>query len=128
MVLLPPNALYDGEDGGGLAFYIRYQEDLPPPKPYIESPNAGSTVWDGNWHHVAGTYDGTTVRLYVDGKQIGSGTAFTTNIRYDLQVKELFIRHYHDDQKEFHFAGDIAEVRVWNGVLSDSEILARARS
>jgi hypothetical protein len=30
---------------------------------YWSSPDAGPGVWDGNWHLVAGTYDGQTVRL-----------------------------------------------------------------
>ena len=33
-----------------------------------------ASVWDGKWHHVAGTFDGSTVRLYVDGVQVGTGT------------------------------------------------------
>ena len=27
--------------------------------------------WYGNWHRVAGSYDGTTVRLFIDGTQVG---------------------------------------------------------
>ena len=27
---------------------------------YAASPDAGAGVWDGNWHLVAGTYDGAT--------------------------------------------------------------------
>ena len=30
------------------------------------------TIGDGKWHHVAGTFDGKQMNLYVDGKQIGS--------------------------------------------------------
>lgn len=30
------------------------------------------SVGDGQWHHVAGTFDGQTVRLYFDGQPIGS--------------------------------------------------------
>jgi beta-galactosidase len=33
----------------------------------------------GNWHRVSGTYDGTALRLYIDGKQVGS-TPFTGSI------------------------------------------------
>jgi hypothetical protein len=32
-----------------------------------------ATVNDGIWHHVAATYDGTTVRIYVDGAPDSSG-------------------------------------------------------
>jgi hypothetical protein len=35
---------------------------------------------DGNWHYLVGTYDGASIRLYVDGSQVGSSAAagFTT--------------------------------------------------
>ena len=29
------------------------------------------------WHHIAGTYDGKTVRLFVDGCEVGTGTPFS---------------------------------------------------
>jgi hypothetical protein len=120
-------ALYAG-GSGGLSFYIRHED--PVLHPYIESPDAGTSVWDGKWHHVAGTYDGKTVRLYVDGHQIGNGTDVPdpTNIVYNLQVNEFFIGSYVENACPFRFTGEIAEVRVWDGVLSESEILARAQS
>jgi hypothetical protein len=31
-----------------------------------QTPNSGTSVANGQWHHVALTYDGTTARLYVD--------------------------------------------------------------
>ncbi len=33
----------------------------------------GGPLANGNWYQVAKTYDGTTVRLYVNGKQVASG-------------------------------------------------------
>jgi len=46
----------------------------------VKSPDAGAVPWDGNWHHVAGTYDGTRIHLYVDGAEVGTGTATTIAI------------------------------------------------
>ena len=40
----------------------------------LHSPNAGSTII-GTWYHLAVSYDGTTIRLYVDG--VGVGTTLT---------------------------------------------------
>ena len=45
---------------------------------------APNTVWDGTWHHVAGTYDGAAVRFYVDGAQVGTGTPASGPIVYGL--------------------------------------------
>ena len=61
-------ALYSGFEGG-MTFYVHDGSNYR-----LSSPDAGSAVWDGRWHHVAGTYDGSLVHLYVDGVQIGSGT------------------------------------------------------
>src|SRR5205823_14394762 len=37
---------------------------------HVSSPDAGTGIWDGKWHHVAGTYDGAALRLYVDGHEV----------------------------------------------------------
>ena len=41
---------------------------------YVEfgAPVTPQLLADGKWHHVAGTFDGTQMNLYVDGKQVGS--------------------------------------------------------
>jgi hypothetical protein len=33
---------------------------------FVRSPEAPTSVWDGKWHHAAGTFDGSTVRLFID--------------------------------------------------------------
>src|SRR5207248_1761853 len=71
-------ALYTGTTGG-LSFYIYNTVS-----DFIQSPVASPAIWDGNWHHVAGSYDGTAVRLYVDGAQVGAGTPTTVAITYGL--------------------------------------------
>ena len=60
-------ALYTGHSGG--LFFFVYDG-----KQFVLSPDAGRGIWDGHWHHVAGTFDGASVRLYVDGTQVGLGT------------------------------------------------------
>ena len=48
---------------GGIAFYV-YDG-----KKWYRSPQGSPKIWDGAWHHIAGTYDGKTVRLFVDGRR-----------------------------------------------------------
>ena len=52
---------------GGLQFYV-YDGARA-----LYSGLQGPEIWDGKWHHVAGTFDGTQVKLFVDGKRVGDG-------------------------------------------------------
>jgi hypothetical protein len=89
---------------------------------YSESPDAGVGIWDGNWHLVAGTYDGQTVRLFVDGTEIGSGTSSTISINYNLpENNRLYIGAYRGSC-ELRFDGRIDEVRLFSRALTDVEI------
>jgi hypothetical protein len=112
--------LYTGYDQG-LAFYI-----LGPHGAYVRSPEAGTEVWDGRWHHVAGTYDGTRVRAYVDGREVGAGTPTNDAIRYGLTSTGGFIGAYRGSCELDFDDGDIDEVEIWDGALSAAEIATAA--
>jgi Concanavalin A-like lectin/glucanases superfamily len=115
-------ALYAGDKGGGLIFYV-YDGN----KTFVESPAIDAAkIWDDKWHHVAGTYDGKMVRLYVDGNQIGNGTPTTLTIGYGLPTNDKFYIGSYGTKCVAKFRGDIDEVRVWNQALTDGEITARA--
>lgn len=110
-------ALYTGPDGG-LAFYISNGQK------FTLSPDAGAGIWDGNWHRATGTFDGSTVRLYVDGREVGSGSPTSLAIRYDRATStDLTIGAYKGSCADHDFSGDIDEVKVWNGALAASEII-----
>ena len=85
--------------------------------------NSTVTVSDGNWHHVAATFDNaatTKYQLYVDGSPAGSGniaqainTAAGTNF-YIGTRNDLVNR----------FLGLIDEVRIWNYARTQAQISA----
>jgi hypothetical protein len=107
--------------GGGLVFYV----DEGPA--VHMSPDAGTSVWDGNWHMVAGTFDGLTVRLYVDGAQVGTGTAAATTIDYGAATTSsaFVIGDYPGAAgcgSSFQWAGDLDEARVYSRALTADEI------
>jgi hypothetical protein len=114
-------ALYTGL-GGGLAFYVSSGNGATD---VTVSPPALTSVWDGAWHHVAGTFDGATVRLYVDGVQMGAGTPRTIAIGYGLPRPDGLLGSFGGAcDPELAYGGDLDEPRVWGRALAAQEIAA----
>jgi len=68
------------------------------------------------WYHFAGTCDGSTIRLYVDGKE---GISAAAEGAINIAGHDLFIGV---GEQRRHFHGTIDNVMVWNRALSESEI------
>jgi Concanavalin A-like lectin/glucanases superfamily len=114
--------LYSGPSGG-LEFYISKDRGTT----YVRSPDAGNRVWDGNWHMVVGTFDGSKVHLYVDGGEIGAGTARSGSLEYVLpDSNDLFIGDYPGCALHT-FDGAIDEISVWSRTVTASEVQATFR-
>jgi concanavalin A-like lectin/glucanase superfamily protein len=97
--------LYSGW-AGGMSFYVSGTDH------YTLSPEApASLVWDGAWHHVVGAYDGARVRLWIDGAQVGDGTATTLPIAYGIGSKGVYLGTYRGSC-ELGFRGDIDDVQI----------------
>jgi hypothetical protein len=110
-------ALYSGPRGG-LDFYVSDNRGTS----FVLSPDAGTQVWDGNRHLVVGTFDGSVLRLFVDGNEVGSGTPHTRPIGYNLtDSNDLFIGDY-PGCTVHAFIGVIDEVMVWSRALSRAEV------
>jgi hypothetical protein len=75
-------------------------------------------VNDGRWHHVAGSYDGSELRLYVDGKLDASArTQGAINVNaYPVYIGE----NAEHPGRSWH--GLIDDVRLYNYALSETEI------
>jgi hypothetical protein len=75
-------------------------------------------VNDGQWHHVAGAYNGSTIYLYVDGvvdaSAASSGTINANN--YKVMLGE------NAQQRNRYWNGLIDDVRIYNRGLSAAEI------
>jgi hypothetical protein len=71
------------------------------------------------WHHVAFTYDGAMIRLYLDGDEV-STLAETGDISYIDSW--LVIGGYKDDNENYFHRGPIDEVRIWSTARSISEL------
>lgn len=75
---------------------------------------AGPDVIDGQPHHVAASYDGARLRLYVDGRLVGCH-ADSETVQYGV-ASPLYIGR----RPELTFDGD------WNGLIDELSIYSRA--
>jgi Concanavalin A-like lectin/glucanases superfamily len=109
-------ALYTGPSGG-LSFYV-YDGELN----YAVSPVADAGIWDDTWHHVVGTYDGASVRLYVDGVEVGEGTPTDMAIGYGLSdSNDLWLGAYPGPEL-LSFVGRVDEPSIFSRALSPVEV------
>jgi hypothetical protein len=104
--------------GGELRFMVR-----GPGGTVARSPAAGSDIWDGRWHAVAGTYDGSRVRLYVDGREVGDGSPMSAPVEYALPKSEPTIGTLPGCDGTFADAA-IDDVRVYARALGEADIRA----
>ncbi|GEM_PF-2979875 len=100
-------------DNGRFAFALSTDGSLT----YMETINQYSS---NTWHHIAATYDGTTMRLYVNGILDVLGT--TENGPIDYLDSWLSIGAYKDDNEERCIDAVIDEVRIWDVARNENEI------
>jgi len=114
--------LYTGI-GGGVSFYVSGGSSA---QLAVSPAAAPASIWDGAWHHVAGTYDGTAVRLFVDGTEVGSGTPATLTIAYPLTFPDGLLGSFGGASCLLDYIGDLDEPRIWRRALSAQELAASA--
>ncbi len=81
---------------------------------------------NGQWIHVAGTYDGSNMRVYVDGVEVGS--AAKTGVVGSNPAVPFWIGGNPDSPTSRPWDGKIDDVRLYDGALSPAEIQALAIS
>ena len=75
----------------------------------------------GEWSYVVGTYDGEEQRLYLNG-ELKESRAASGLIDYDPAPYGFQIGTFIDDNEDDRFAGQISQVAIWDGALSEEEI------
>lgn len=82
----------------------------------------GSSIDDGTWHHVAGSFSGTELRIYIDGVLDDQYSFAATTIQ--PCDNPLSIGNGWDGNVFLPLHAAIDEVRIWDIVRTDAEILA----
>ena len=84
---------------------------------FISSPGRYS---NGQWHYAVLTYDGFTLRFYIDGLQVGRlSTSGALPDKAGVQpvrvgANSLLVNNF--------FSGNIDEVRIWNRAVTSTEV------
>ena len=115
------------ESGYGFVFFNGWRF-------FLVTDEMSENVWESNpatslqnnvWNHLAGTYDGSMVKMYKNGVIVDS-LARSGDVDYDnVAYTELLIGKFKDIQVSGgfeYFDGQVSEVRLWNIVRSQEDI------
>ncbi len=98
--------------GTNTSFYFRFSDGITTQNsPFITKSN----LPENTWGHVVGVLDTTSIRLYLNGKEIG--TATTRTINPNANNNPLYI-----SGPTYCLNGKIAISRIYNRALSASEV------
>lgn len=84
----------------------------------LQSANSTTLLNANTWYHVAATYDGANMRIYVNG-ELEDTQPLAGNIIVSTANLEI-ARDYADNDRTFD--GQIDEVRIWDRALNEAEI------
>lgn len=114
------------EVSGGLRYALYAYSDTPRPSVYIDVDGVSTAFVEGptqlpigTWTHLASTYDGSILRLYVNGVEVASRT-LTGAIRTSTGQLRIGGNAVWGE----YFAGTIDEARVYNRALTPADIQA----
>ncbi len=115
---------YNTLEGRKLRFRLKTTDGM-----HSTTMTAGSGVVQvGQWQHAAATWDGATMRLYLDGVEVGSvakgGSAVATNSNVSVAIGSQPSDAFDSDPSHVvkFWDGLIDDVRIYNNALSQSEI------
>jgi len=99
----------------------------------LDDTNGESNIKFGEWQHVACTYNGIQIKLFVDGELVATSDAQIGDIAYpasDYVAKQsnnlLTIGAYHDNDDYYTMHGELDEMMLFNCAIPDDEIVAAA--
>ena len=90
---------------------------------FAKSPQSLKSYNHYDWHYVVLTYDGSILRLYVDGDE--KSNLFTAGARPDNTGAQSLRVGANSLALDDFFIGNIGEVRVWNRAVSATEVTSQ---
>ena len=74
----------------------------------------GSTINDGQWHHVVGSYDGSSdLSVYVDGIRVSRSVSLSQTAR-SFDVFKIGWDDFTTVESDPYLAGKIDNVKLWD--------------
>jgi acid phosphatase type 7 len=95
------------DDGDGKLTYLTAEKRLTP----------------GRWHHLAATYDGAELRLFLDGEQVASTLEQSGEILWPLNP-ETWVGGFKDSNENFPHHGRIGDIKVF-GICANAGWVAK---
>ena len=91
---------------------------------------SGHTVNDGQWHHIAGVYDGTDKIIYIDGVEVarqvnphsGADLGRNNRTRWGFIGDGSEAGSYNANRNNFYYDGSIDEIRIWHVARTATQI------
>ncbi len=98
---------------------VWFELDAPDGTRHVHNPT-DRCLSPGQWCHVAATYDGATMRVYLNGREAGAGKPVTTAIRTNSEPLRFgWLGSYG------YFNGSVRDARVYNRALTHAEVFAQ---
>ena len=90
----------------------------------------GHTVNDGQWHHIAGVYDGTDKIIYIDGVEVarqvnphsGADLGRNNRTRWGFIGDGSEAGSYNANRNNIYYDGSIDEIRIWHVARTATQI------
>jgi hypothetical protein len=76
---------------------------------------------EGIWYHVAVTFDGTSVKFYLNAQEVGR-KEFEKPIKINYSGNPIILGNYSGRKNAYPFHGSMDEVRIFNRALTLREI------
>lgn len=107
-----------GISSGNISFYVSDNSSFPVA--------ISGTVTADTWYHVAGTYDGVNMRLYINGL-LHATTATTVVPPVVTETLRLCSSGWITINARQYFTGYLTDVRIYNRAITSAEVSLLAR-